>query len=104
MLYDWSMESNRATLLAGSKIDVVCARMGGANTTPLFFLDFSAAHFAKQNTNSVGVQSEGAAEFPPPTHTPLPPRSRSLQKASGQYQNFTKKQLFSQTVFFQPSK
>ena len=30
----------------------------GARATRLFF----AAHFAKQNTNSVGVQSEGEAE------------------------------------------
>ena len=42
--------------LKGRKI-VVCAREGGANTTP-----FLAAHFALQNTNSVGVPSEGEAE------------------------------------------
>jgi len=33
----------------------------GARATLLFL----AAHFAKQNTNSVGVQSEGAAEGDP---------------------------------------
>jgi len=62
MLYDWSMESNHATLFAGSKIVVVCARVGGANTTPLFFPEFSAAYFAKRNLNVGGFQSEGAAE------------------------------------------
>ena len=46
----------------GSKIDVACARVGGANTTPLFFSDFSAAYFAKRNLNGGGFQSEGAAE------------------------------------------
>lgn len=54
MLYDWSMESNYATLLVGSKIDVVCVRVGGANTTPLFFPEFSAAYFAKRNLNGGG--------------------------------------------------
>jgi|GEM_PF-6511232 hypothetical protein len=48
--------------------DVVCARVGGANTTPLS----SAAHFADQkilncflllqNTKFGGGESEGAAE------------------------------------------
>ena len=47
MLYDWSMDSNYSTSL-GSNI-VVCARVGGANTTPLL-----AAHFAKQNTKFGG--------------------------------------------------
>ena len=41
---------------------VMCARVGGANTTPLFFSDFSAAYFAKRNLNGSGFQSEGAAE------------------------------------------
>ena len=36
---------------------VARARVGGARAT-----SFLAAHFAKQNTNSVGVQSEGEAE------------------------------------------
>src|SRR3989338_8336571 len=35
MLYDWSMDSNHSTEISGSKTDVVCARVGGANTTPL---------------------------------------------------------------------
>ncbi len=42
----------------GSKKSVVCAREGGANTTQHFL----AAHFAKQNINSVGAKREGAAE------------------------------------------
>jgi hypothetical protein len=45
-------------LIFTREFNVVCAREGGANTTLLFL----AAHFAKQNTNSVGVQSEGEAE------------------------------------------
>jgi|GEM_PF-5788356 len=42
----------------GSKKFVVCAREGGAKTTPYFL----AAHFALQNTNPVGAKSEGAAK------------------------------------------
>jgi hypothetical protein len=86
MLYDWSMDSNHSTYL-GSQNDVVCAREGGANTTPLF----PAAHFALQNTNSVGVQSEGAAEggcggnsaAPEPKRSPaaLLVQNRSQQKS-----------------------
>ena len=56
------MATNYATLVLGSKIDVVCAWEGGANTTPLFFSDFSAVYFAKRNLNGGGFQSEGAAE------------------------------------------
>jgi len=41
------MESNYSTSLKGSLTDVVCARVGGANTTP--YLN-SAVHFAKQKT------------------------------------------------------
>ena len=62
MLYDWSMDSNHTTGVLGSKIDVVCVRVGGANTTPFFFSEFSAAYFAKRNLNGGGFQSEGAAE------------------------------------------
>ena len=36
--------------ILGSKQSVVCARAGGANTTPLF----SVAHFAKRNTKFGG--------------------------------------------------
>src|SRR3972149_10735205 len=63
MLYDWSMDSNRSTSL-GSKI-VVCARVGGANTTPYFL----AAHFAKRNTKFGGGGKRGRAKI----HSPQPP-------------------------------
>ena len=43
------MDSNHSTEISGSKTDVVCARVGGANTTPLLS---SAVHFAKQKTSS----------------------------------------------------
>ncbi|MDO8569280.1 MAG: hypothetical protein Q7R89_00605 [bacterium] len=43
------MESNYSTSLKGSLTDVVCARVGGANTTPLLS---SAVHFAKQKTSN----------------------------------------------------
>jgi len=56
----------------GSKI-VVCARAGGANTTPLF----SAAHFAKQNTKFGGGESEGGAGI----HFPLTPFSARPARA-----------------------
>ena len=65
MLYDWSMESNYITS-KGSK-NVVCAREGGANTTPFFL----AAHFAKQNTKFGGGESEGGVGI----HFPLTPFS-----------------------------
>src|SRR3989338_4654856 len=60
MLYDWSMESNYITS-KGSK-NVVCAREGGVNTTPLF----SAAHFAKRNTKFGGGGKRGRTKIPPP--------------------------------------
>ena len=41
----------------GSPLSLPAHGLGGARAT-----SFSAAHFAKQNTNSVGVQSEGEAE------------------------------------------
>ena len=42
----------------GSSLSLPAHGRVGARATRLF----SAAHFAKQNTNSVGVQSEGEAE------------------------------------------
>ena len=42
----------------GSSLSLPAHGWVGARATPLF----PAAHFAKQNTNSVGVQSEGEAE------------------------------------------
>ena len=41
----------------GSSLSLPAHGLGGARAT-----SFLAAHFAKQNTNSVGVQSEGGAE------------------------------------------
>ncbi len=73
MLYDWSMESNYVTN-GGSKI-VVYARVGGANTTPLF----SAAHFAKQNTKFGGSESEGETGI----HFPQTPFSARLARSLG---------------------
>jgi hypothetical protein len=57
----------------GSKNSVVCARAGGANTTPLFL----AAHFAKQNTKFGGGESEGGAgiHFPPTPFSARPARA-----------------------------
>ena len=51
-----------------SKIDVVCARVGGANTTPLSFLNFLAAYFAERNLNGGGGK-RGRAKI----HSPQPP-------------------------------
>jgi len=56
------LHQNLGKIKLGSKIDVVCARVGEANTTQLFFSEFSAAYFAKRNLNGDGFQSEGAAE------------------------------------------
>ena len=57
----------------GRKI-VVCAREGGANTTPFFL----AAHFAKRNTKNCGGEkrsgeSEGGQKFLPPNPLPFCP-------------------------------
>ena len=52
-------------MINGSKNFVVCAREGGANTTPLF----SAAHFAKRNTKFGGGGKRGRAKI----HSPQPP-------------------------------
>src|SRR3990167_3618019 len=71
MLYDWSMASNYITD-KGSKI-VVCAREGGANTTPLFL----AAHFAERNTKFGGGESEGGAGI----HSPPAPFSARPARA-----------------------
>ena len=70
------MDSNHSTTISGSKIDVVCARVGGANTTPLLS---SAVHFAKQKTynyflllqnmNSVGKKGKV------PKHARIPPQT-----------------------------
>src|SRR3989344_1690554 len=75
MLYDWSMDSNHSTEISGSKTDVVCARVGGANTTPLLS---SAVHFAKQKTSSYFLllqnmnsrKKYGRREAPSVLHSP----------------------------------
>jgi len=71
----------------GSSLSLPAHGWVGARATPLF----SAVHFAKQNTNSVGVQSEGAAErgcggnsaSPEPKRSPaaLLVQSRGQQKS-----------------------
>ena len=70
------MDSNHSTMILRSLTDVVCARVGGANTTPLLN---SAVHFAKQkkynsflllqNMNSVGENErvQNPARIPPQT-------------------------------------
>jgi len=80
MMYDWSMESNYSTSLKGSKIDVVCARVGGANTTLLSFLDFISAYFAKRNLNCGDFEKRSVpkpARIPPQT----PPAGGKLAEA-----------------------
>mgnify|MGYP001594953591 CR=1 FL=1 len=70
MMYDWSMESNYSTSLKGSKIDVVCAWVGGANTTPICFLNFIAAYFAKRNLSCGDFEKRSVpkpARIPPQT-------------------------------------
>src|SRR3989344_7865194 len=80
MMYDWSMESNYSTLLKGRITDVVCAREGGANTTPLLS---SVVHSAKQKTyNSFlllqNMKSSGEflkSETPSPNPARIPPQT-----------------------------
>ena len=63
------MESNYITS-KGSINVVVCARVGGANTTPLFFPEFSAAYFAKRNLDSGDFEKRAIrkpARIPPQT-------------------------------------
>src|SRR3989344_710537 len=70
MLYDWSMDSNHSTTILGSKIEVACARVGGANATPFFFSGFFAAYFAKRNLNSGDFEKRAVpnpARIPPQT-------------------------------------
>ena len=51
--------------ILGSKNSVVCAREGGANTTPYFL----AAHFALRNAKFGGGGKRGRAKI----HSPQPP-------------------------------
>ena len=52
---------NKSVKQLGSSLSLPAHGCVGARATLLFL----AAHFAKQNTNSVGVQSEGEAEGDP---------------------------------------
>jgi len=63
----------------GSSLSLPAHGWVGARAT-----SFLAAHFAKQNTNSVGVQSEGGQKFlPPPNPLPFcPPELKSFSKFS----------------------
>ena len=78
------MDSNYSTSL-GSKF-VVCAREGGANTTPYFL----AAHFAKRNTK-FGGGKRGRAKIPSPQPPSFLPARASdfvpaaLRAAIGQF-------------------
>src|SRR3989344_768551 len=91
MLYDWSMDSNCSTEIQGSKTDVACAGVDGANTTPLLV---SVAHFAKrqiiigflllQNTQSRGefLKSKPPARNPP-AFLPRPPLRAGKEPRQG---------------------
>ncbi len=81
------METCIANLLLGyifsliftRELNVVCARVGGANTTP-----FVVAHFAKRNTkNCGGEKARAGREFlsPQPPFLPAPPE-RPASEAS----------------------
>ena len=69
----------------GSK-SVVCARVGGANTTP-----FMAAHFAKRNTK-FGGGKRGRAKIPSPQPPSfLPARAFSLAREARHHSGFCSK-------------
>ena len=82
----------------GRKI-VVCARVGGANTTPIL-----AAHFAKQNTKFGGGGKRGRAKIPSP-QPPffLPARASSFASAarSAAIRSFSQK-MFEQSCIIPP--
>src|SRR3990167_3771981 len=68
---------NKSVNQKGSK-SVVCARVGGANTTSIL-----ATHFAKRNTKNCGGEkrsgeSEGGQKFLPPNPLPFCPPERSV--------------------------
>ena len=92
MLYDWSMESNCYTGILGSKNSVVCAREGGANTTPYIL----AAHFAKRNTKFRGGKARaGKNSFPPTPFLFARPsvRFRSCRAKRGNQSGFCSKKV-----------
>jgi hypothetical protein len=82
----------------------VCARAGGANTTPLFFSNFSAAYFAKRNLNGGGFQSEGGQKFIPPNPLSFCPPERSesfvprVARQSGVFSEIFDKMISSRVV------
>jgi hypothetical protein len=92
---------NLINLNLGSK-NVVCAREGGANTTPLFL----AAHFEKQNTKFGGGESEGGAGI----HFPLTPFSARPARAvwslprrrRGTFRDFVQKRFALRSVIATP--
>jgi hypothetical protein len=64
------MESNHYSSVLGSKNDVVCARVGGANTTPISFMNFFATYFAERNLNGGDFEKRSVpkpARIPPQT-------------------------------------
>ena len=64
------MDSNHSTTILGSKIEVACARVDGANATPFFFSRFFAAYFAKRNLNCGDFEKRSVpkpARIPPQT-------------------------------------
>jgi hypothetical protein len=66
------------SLIFTREFNVVCARVGGANTTPNL-----AAHFAKRNTKNCGGEkrsgeSECGQKFLPPNPLPFCPPERSV--------------------------
>ena len=72
----------------GRKI-VVCARVGGANTTPLM-----AAHFAKQNTKFGGGGKRGRAKIPSPQPPSfLPARAFSFAREARNHSGFCSKNV-----------
>ena len=67
------------SLIFTREFNVVCARAGGANTTP-----FLAAHFAKRNTKNCGGGKRGRAKIPSPQppFLPAPPKRKSFNQNS----------------------
>ena len=80
----------------GSKKSVVCAREGGANTTPLSLISF-VAYFTKRNTNLTGGESEDGQKFLPPNPLPFCPPERSVWRAERAVSSVQKRFGFRQT-------
>jgi len=72
----------------GRKI-VVCARVGGANTTPLM-----AAHFAKQNAKFGGRKARAGKNSSPPNPLPFcPPERFSFAREARNHSEFCSKNV-----------